>query len=243
MRKWIGWIKTILFVIGCGVVATVVGGLILNYLTLSEKNISISIDGPFDLVTLNKLFKKKNVSFEFNYKWEAEKESSKQEEQALDHSSQTPPPETRTEKLPYVPLRPPTITSVRTFVKSDDAQIYRISLKNSGKVELTDLPLRLIFIPKNKDFKIVSLEHNTMPKNNFSEIKHTYEEKLEVLITYSLLNPGDRDVITLLATQDALLTMAVKTKGLSYETSSASDTRKFQLRSILPALISDKLCE
>ncbi len=92
---------------------------------------------------------------------------------------------------------------------------YRVRLWNSGDFELKNLPVLCVFNSKLKDFIVFDIRHDTRPKYEFGKILEEDPDAHSKRFTYSLLNPGDKDMITLLTNSLAQLNIYVKSEGVS----------------------------
>ena len=92
---------------------------------------------------------------------------------------------------------------------------FRVQVWNSGDLPIRDLPVLLVFQPLKADFSILSTTHQTLPEHQFGEIRGSEPEKNQRLYEFELLNEGDEDVITLLASSAAEISLHAKAAGLS----------------------------
>lgn len=91
----------------------------------------------------------------------------------------------------------------------------RVRLWNSGDVPLKDLAVRFEFYSINKEFRILSVNHNTRPSKEFGAITEKGSEDNSKRYIYQLLNPKDEDSIVFLANSKAELKVFSKAEGLN----------------------------
>ena len=99
---------------------------------------------------------------------------------------------------------------------------YRVKIWNSGDVALNDLPVRLQFAPV-KPFAVFAASHATKPPAEFGRIDEVGSTPTAKRFVYELLNPGDSDLITILADQPARVQVFAKAPNLSLENETPSD--------------------
>lgn len=84
---------------------------------------------------------------------------------------------------------------------------------NSGDLPIKDLPISLIFDPI-EDFEIIASLHETTPKYEFGGINETRNNN-SIRFVYSLLNPADTDLITIIANKLSQPELYAESEGLS----------------------------
>lgn len=92
---------------------------------------------------------------------------------------------------------------------------YKVRLWNSGDLPLKNVPVRLMFNTKQKQFRIFSVKHETKPKYEFGKINEEDSDRWSKRFVYELLNPKDEDAITFLTNSSAGLKFYAKAEGLT----------------------------
>jgi len=100
-------------------------------------------------------------------------------------------------------------------VKTDKLYSYKARLWNSGNLTLKKLPIRFVFAPKKKDFKIFSVNHNTVPKYEFSPIASKIVDDHSRRFIYDFLHPKNEDVITFVTNKSPNLDLYINAEGVS----------------------------
>jgi len=118
---------------------------------------------------------------------------------------------------------------------------YKIKVWNSGDVPLKNIPIRIVFNSKEKDFQIFSVRHLTEPAYEFGKITEESIDNKSKRFIYELLNPGDKDEITFLCNKWALLTVHSKSEGLKVNWVKPKKNNWFKYASILLAVIASFL--
>ena len=173
-----------------------------------KKNITATIEGPFNIVKIHELFKKADLSYELRYNFETTPTAPTSQQQA-------------TKALETNRPSPPSNFSGFASVTFKDLFIYRITIQNTGDLPIRNLPIRFVFNDSIKDFQIVTFEHNTTPEHEFGEIEDDFSENNKPRFIYSLLNPGDEDKVMLLVNENSDLEIFAKAEGISFNTSKA----------------------
>ncbi len=118
----------------------------------------------------------------------------------------------------------------------------RVRVWNSGDVALKDLAVRFDFSSSDKDFRILSANHNTQPAREFGSINEQGSEGLSKRYVYQLLNAKDEDTIVFLTTAKADLKVFSKAEGLSVKSVPAGKEREFKwYHAVLGAMIASLL--
>lgn len=104
----------------------------------------------------------------------------------------------------------------------------RVRLWNSGDVPLKELAVRFEFYPRNKEFHILSVNHNTKPSKEFGEITEKGSEDNSKRYIYQLLNPNDEDSIVFLSNSKAELKVFSKSEGLDLKNIPLVKDREFK---------------
>lgn len=97
---------------------------------------------------------------------------------------------------------------------------HRVKIWNSGNLPIKNIPLTFIFLPDSqniKDFKLLSLNYDTIPEYEFGKISELKRENMKARLIVDLLNPGDSVDFQLLTNQMAPLSFYSKSEGVSVE--------------------------
>jgi hypothetical protein len=188
-----------------GLVIVLAQFLIDRYKTI--RKVSATIEGPFAFAQIHELFDKAKISFRFQ--WEGKT---------------VPSPEPPKPPRPRAPASPSGF-GLTMEVKVDDLQVYKATIRNTGNSPVKDLPIRFVFENASDKFRIFAAKHKTNPEREFGEIKDDFSELSSPRFIYQLLNPGDEDVITILATEKRDLKVYSKGEGVAFEVTSAGENR------------------
>lgn len=91
----------------------------------------------------------------------------------------------------------------------------RIRIWNSGTLPLKDLPIRFEFSAADRDFRVLSVSHNTRPSKEFGAITEDGSNLSSKRYIYSLLNPDDEDTIVFLISAKSDVLVYSKAEALS----------------------------
>lgn len=91
----------------------------------------------------------------------------------------------------------------------------RVKVWNSGSLPLKNIAILVEFASPEKDFRILSVNHNTKPAKEFGEISEQGSNPNAKRFIYALLNPEDADTLVFLATAKADVTVFSKAENLS----------------------------
>ena len=199
------WVRLLAFPIIVGIVIAVVQFTIDRYKTM--RKVSAVIEGPFAFAQIHDLFDKANISFNFSFGGKRE-----------DLAQKPQPPN------PRAPAAPQNL-SLSIEAKAEDLHVYKVTIRNTGNSPIRDLPIRLLFENASNKFTMLAVQHKTNPAREFGEIKDDLAEWQSPRFVYQLLNPGDEDVITILASEKSELKVYSKGEGVSFDVTSASDSR------------------
>jgi len=92
--------------------------------------------------------------------------------------------------------------------------LTRVKIWNSGSESLPNLPVMIYYPSQDKDFKILSLAHETQPEREFGKIAEATPDFQSKEFTYQLLNPNDSDTIILLTNDSVQPSLYSKAEGL-----------------------------
>jgi hypothetical protein len=104
----------------------------------------------------------------------------------------------------------------------------RVRVWNSGSLPLKDLGIRFEFSPVDKDFRILSVNHNTRPAKEFGEIAEQGSDANSQRFVYALLNCEDEDNIVFLTSAKADVKVFSKAEGLSVKAISPEKRGEFK---------------
>jgi protein associated with RNAse G/E len=211
-NKWVRDLIMIPIIVG---ITLIVIQVVADKIIKEDKKLSIEIEGPFDFVTLNNLFDKADIKLSYKLGWDLKSEKSNEKFQPTELAKANP-------KAPMSPK----ISSVQMIVDADTIQIYRVTMKNAGTIPISNLPVSFIFDTDKDDFMILSLEHKTTPEHEFGTIDEDFKNHKKTRFIYSLLNPNDQDIVTLLINDKAELDVYAKSEGLSVAKSSIKENKQ-----------------
>lgn len=112
-------------------------------------------------------------------------------------------------------------TSIGTAsVKVNDISVpevfaVRVRIWNSGSLPLKNLGVLFEFTSTDKDFRILSVNHNTKPSKEFGSITEQGNDNNSKRYIYALLNPEDADSLVFLTTAKADVKVFSKAENLS----------------------------
>lgn len=93
----------------------------------------------------------------------------------------------------------------------------RVRIRNSGSQPVTSVPVLLSFGSEDPSFRVLRTAHQTSPSKEFGEITEEATPEGDRRFTFKLLNPGDQDLISVLTTGAAKLSVFSKSEGLRFE--------------------------
>jgi hypothetical protein len=96
----------------------------------------------------------------------------------------------------------------------DESYYYIVEFVNTGDLPVTNLPVSYIFTPRSKDFKILSISHNTTPEHEFGKIEEVQRTFKSRRYIYELLNPRDRFRIFIRTSGKGELQVYTKSEGV-----------------------------
>lgn len=204
------WVRLIAFPIIVGIVIVSVQFTIDRYKT--TRTVSAVIEGPFAFAQIHELFEKADISINFTFR--RKPEDLVQEQKKSSRPAQSSNPRA---------LRAPTNLTAGVEMKVDDLHLYKVTIKNTGNSPIRDLPIRLVFENTSGKFAMLAIQHKTNPAREFGEIKDDLAEFPSPRFVYQLLNPGDEDVITILASEKRDLKVFSKGEGVIFDVTSASE--------------------
>jgi hypothetical protein len=104
----------------------------------------------------------------------------------------------------------------------------KVRLWNSGDLPLKDLAVRFEPFSLEKDFRILSVNHNTQPAKEFGAITEQGSEGQSKRYMYQLLNPKDEDTLVFLTTAKAELRIFSKAESLTVKPVAPSKESEFK---------------
>lgn len=105
-------------------------------------------------------------------------------------------------------------------IKVNDATVpevfaARVRVWNSGSLPLKSLPIRFEFSAVDKEFRVLSVSHNTKPTKEFGAITEDGSDQVSKRFVYALVNPEDEDNIVFLTSAKSDVKVFSKAEGLS----------------------------
>lgn len=104
----------------------------------------------------------------------------------------------------------------------------KVRIWNSGNLPLKDLAVRFELTSADKDFRILSTNHNTQPAKEFGAISEGGSEEQSKRYIYQLLNPKDEDTLIFLTTAKADITIYSKAENLSVKSVAPNNQGEFK---------------
>jgi hypothetical protein len=198
------FLKLLAFPIIVGIVIAVIG-LGIDWYKTSRK-VTVIVEGPFSFANLQELLGNAQV----NVTW---------------WGKDTPKPNPEPEK-PRDPRAPAAVgkLGIGVEVNLNELQIYKVTVRNTGASPLKELPVRLVFEDASNNFSVHAILHKTNPPHEFGEIK-TDSNMSSPRFVYQLLNPGDEDILTVLASEKRELKVYARGEGVSVDVRRAGEDR------------------
>jgi len=122
-------------------------------------------------------------------------------------------------------------------VSTSSLYAHKVYIWNSGDVPLKNLPVLFMFNTKEPDFKIFSVRHETVPTYEFGKIKEEGSTNKSKRFVFELLNPDDKDEVTILTNKWAILTVHSKAEGLKLQLIKQDRKKWFEWASIFISVI------
>lgn len=104
----------------------------------------------------------------------------------------------------------------------------KVRIWNSGDLPLKDIGIRFDLTSHDKDFSILSVNHNTQPSKEFGGIAEQGSEGQSKRFLYQLLNPKDEDTLIFLTTAKANLEVYAKAESLSVKAVAANHDKDYK---------------
>ena len=106
--------------------------------------------------------------------------------------------------------------------------LYHVKVKNSGALPLKNVPVLFLFEHTDSNFQVIRINHNTLPQYEFGPIKDEEPNYDQRRFIYSLLNPGDEDLIEIQVNREMHIKPYAKSEGMVLKiiSSSKSITQK-----------------
>jgi hypothetical protein len=189
------FLKLLAFPIIVGIVIAVIG-LGIDWYKTSRK-VTVIIEGPFSFANIQELLGDAQINVTW---WGKDKPK--------------PNPEPEQPRDPRVPAAPK--LGIGVEMKLNELQIYKVTVRNTGSSPLKELPVRLVFEDASNNFSVYAILHKTNPLHEFGEIKSNFDMSSPRFV-YQLLNPGDEDVLTILASEKRELNVYARGEGVSID--------------------------
>ena len=198
------YLKLLAFPIIVGIVIAVISFGIDWYKT--SRKVTVIIEGPFSFANIQELLGNAQINVVW---WGKDK----------------PKPNPEPEK-PRDPRAPAAVGKLGVGVEMNlnELQIYKVTVRNTGSSPLKELPVRLVFEDASNNFSVYAIQHKTNPPHEFGEIK-TGSDLSSPRFVYQLLNPGDEDVLTVLASEKRDLKVYARGEGVSLDVRHAGEDR------------------
>ena len=111
----------------------------------------------------------------------------------------------------FIGLQPGMVLRIDNVGSFKQLYRYRITIWNSGDEVLKEVPVSIVF---DGSQSLVSIDHATIPEYEFGQIRQEQVDSTQVRFIYALLNPGDRDEISVLATSERQASLFSKAHGM-----------------------------
>lgn len=119
-----------------------------------------------------------------------------------------------------------TTNNEKTKKVSHNSVKYSIKVLNSGALPLKNVPVRFLFENVDSNFKVIRIDHNTIPEYEFGSIKDETPDNDQIRFVYSLLNPDDEDLINIWLNRETDIKPYAKAEGMVLKLISSSKTFK-----------------
>ena len=124
------------------------------------------------------------------------------------------------------------------YFKELEFTIFQVKLWNSGDTPLEDIPVSVVFDAADSSFRVLDVHHQTEPAFEFGQIQDSSEGDGHLRFLYDLLNPEDRDEISILIAGRKVSSPSVfaKAKGLKVTHVQPAADSKSSLKEIFPVI-------
>ena len=128
----------------------------------------------------------------------------------------------------------------------EELYAYKLRLKNSGDISFKNLFAHIAFSTDDEEFKVAIYSHFTSPKSMREDIERLdSSDSKNLKFRYATFNPGEQDVITVLASGPCSFGIDLRGSGysISKESEFSSEDKEnrwifFALFGVLVAVIS-----
>ena len=241
--KFTPWFRDLL------VIPIIVGFVIVlfqivpQYVLKEKRNIEIQLEGPISLNAINELLEDSHFETKYSFEWDGQPKVVSEKKQTSESKA--------TQELPdkeFEDLRPspPTINSLKFSLELEELYAYKLHLENSGDILFKDLSANIKFSTGDEEFRVVTYSHFSSPSSMSEDIEHLDSSDLKhIKFKYATFNPGEKDVITVLASGPC--SFGIDLRGSGYTISkesvfSSEDKEKhwifYALYGVLGAVIS-----
>lgn len=104
----------------------------------------------------------------------------------------------------------------------------RVRIWNSGSLPLKELAVRFELSSVDKDFRILSVSHNTKPTKEFGAVTEQGSDAISKRFIYALLNQEDEDNVVFLTTAKSDVKVFSKAESLSVKAVPAEKRGEFK---------------
>lgn len=217
------WARDLLIIpIIVGVVVGVVIGLfqlVTQSISKEKRNLDIQLEGPISLNEINKLLEGFQFKTKYYFEWDGQPKVVHESKQNLESQTKQKVPDNDNINL----RRPiaPRITGIKMSLELDELYVYKLHINNSGDIALQNLSAHIAFRTDNEDFIVATYSHFTEPKSMSDTIEHLdSSDSKNVKFRYASINPGEQDVITVLASRPS--SFGIDLRGSGYTVSKES---------------------
>jgi hypothetical protein len=102
---------------------------------------------------------------------------------------------------------------------------YRVRIWNSGGTSLRNVPIRIVFDRPAAGFRVFVVTHSTSPRYEFGAIREVGSDSTSRRFVYELLNPGNEDVVTVVANDDPQIEVYSNVAGVRFTRSEPAQPR------------------
>ncbi|MDZ7830264.1 MAG: hypothetical protein U5L07_00775 [Desulfobacterales bacterium] len=190
---------------------------VFQYTLKEKKNIEIQLEGPISLNTINELLEDSGFKTKAKYifEWDGQPKvvSEKKQKSASQATQKLPNKDFEDSHLSSLP--PPTMTNLKVTLELEELYAYKVHIENSGDISFKDLLANIKFSADDDNFTAVTYSHFSRPNSMSEDIEHlNSSDSKHVKFKYATFNPGEQDVITVLASGPC--SFGVELRGSGY---------------------------
>ena len=195
--KFTSWVRDLLII---PIIVGIVIGLFQlapQYILKEKRNIEIQLEGPISLNEINELLEDSHFKTKYSFEWSGQLKVVSEKKQTSEPQATQELPDKDNQDLPFPA---PTITSLKSTLELEELYAYKIRLENSGDISFKDLLADIKFSTDDEEFRVVTYSHFSSPNSMSEDIEHlNSSDSKHIKFSYATLNPGEQDVITVLA--------------------------------------------